>query len=293
MTQLVSDYEAGLRATVTQVRVLLNTFNAPAPTTTTDEKAAAAATGRRLMKAKGKAAATGKEMEEEEVASLAEKESNFVAALSQEEKQGGEEEDKASTKKEATAVKAVAVEEDVAVGGGKKATGLAAVAADAAKKAAATTADAGFTGSDCVVFRTAAATSVPQNLQVPAAAAELRARLNEAVVRVGAELNVPVYQWSDNVDQYLAADSETAGSLGRGRAGGVGSDGVVRGGKGRRVASRGGAAAGDLGEGMEIVTGIGSYLTDGHHQAYEASMGHVALFKKFVEENLPAHCRIA
>ena len=34
-------------------------------------------------------------------------------------------------------------------------------------------------------------------------------------------------------------------------------------------------------------------MEDGHHQTFASSMAHVRLFKQFVGEKLPEHCRLA
>jgi len=42
-----------------------------------------------------------------------------------------------------------------------------------------------------------------------------------------------------------------------------------------------------------VIPGLGQYMEDGHHQTFASSMAHVRLFKQFVGEKLPAHCRLA
>lgn len=41
------------------------------------------------------------------------------------------------------------------------------------------------------------------------------------------------------------------------------------------------------------IPGLGQYMEDGHHQTFASSMAHVRLFKQFVGEKLPEHCRLA
>ena len=43
----------------------------------------------------------------------------------------------------------------------------------------------------------------------------------------------------------------------------------------------------------KAIPGLGQYMEDGHHQTYASSMAHVRLFKEFVRNSLPAHCRLA
>jgi hypothetical protein len=43
----------------------------------------------------------------------------------------------------------------------------------------------------------------------------------------------------------------------------------------------------------KAIPGLGQYMEDGHHQTYASSMAHVRLFKEFVRNELPAHCRLA
>ena len=43
----------------------------------------------------------------------------------------------------------------------------------------------------------------------------------------------------------------------------------------------------------KAIPGLGQYMEDGHHQTYASSMAHVRLFKEFVRNSLPTHCRLA
>ena len=43
----------------------------------------------------------------------------------------------------------------------------------------------------------------------------------------------------------------------------------------------------------KAIPGLGQYMEDGHHQTYASSMAHVRLFKEYVRNSLPAHCRLA
>ena len=264
--QIVDDYEAGMRAVVTQVRVLLDTFSGAAPAT-------AAAAEKKEKKEKGVS---------HEVAGLAKKKIDNVAGLAKKKEVETTSEAQKVDDENEEAAAVVAVEEgekekekegggniifDGEEEGEKKRKNEDHAETTTESSGALVQADGNddddgtpkkrkqqkqFTGSDCVVFRTAQARDIPEHLRIPPAAAELRAKLNDAIIKLGAEINVPVYQWSAQVDEDAAA------------------------------AAAGGAGA-----------ATSSYLDDGHHQAYEASMSHVALFKKFVAENLPAHCNIA
>ena len=237
----MDDYESGLRAVVTQVRVLLDTFNADSPAPAPVKKGEAADEEVKAEGTENKVASLAAK-ETDHVASLAAREIDHVASLAakqqekrekQREKREEEEEEKKENRYTMSRQSAEEEVESMEV----STEGAAEERRQRRRQ---------HSGSDCVVFRTAHAREVPEHLRIPPAAAELRARLNDVVVRVGAELDVPVYQWSAKVDE-----------------------------------DEGGGGG-----------GASSYLNDGHHQSYEASMTHVELFKRFVAENLPAHCNI-